>query len=135
MFTFLSGRKLSSSSHLHGRHFSFSLNTLVPFKLLPWCWSSEGGSLGKSVCEFFKRNCWDSRNFFYRLNPHCFLQPDIMGIYLLVTGTLCWMSWCGAGMLCSQDNSINFLIYHLWMWGQSVQCLHPSYQSGWMWFL
>ena len=30
---------------------------LVPFKLLPWCWGSEGVSLSKSVCGFFKGNC------------------------------------------------------------------------------
>ena len=30
---------------------------LVPFKLLPWCWSSMGVSLSKSVCGPFRRNC------------------------------------------------------------------------------
>ena len=30
---------------------------LVSFKLLPWCWSLEGVSLSKSVCEFFKGKC------------------------------------------------------------------------------
>ena len=30
---------------------------LVPFKLLPWCWSSEEVNLSKSVCWFFKVNC------------------------------------------------------------------------------
>ena len=34
-----------ASAHLDGRHFSFSHMPLVPFKLLPWCWSSEGMSL------------------------------------------------------------------------------------------
>ena len=29
---------------------------LVPFKLLPWCWSSEEVSLSKSMCGFLKRN-------------------------------------------------------------------------------
>ena len=32
---------------------------LVPFKLIPQCWSSEGVSLSKSVWEFYK----SSRNF------------------------------------------------------------------------
>ena len=30
--------------------------SLMPFKLLCWCWSSEGVSLSKSVCGFFERN-------------------------------------------------------------------------------
>ena len=36
---------------------------LVPFKLLPWCWSSEGVNLSKSVCGFFKRNCLELPKF------------------------------------------------------------------------
>ena len=39
---------------------------LVPFKLLPWCWSSEGVSLSKSVYGLFKRIC---------LGPEQFLPP------------------------------------------------------------
>ena len=43
------GKGTMASVRLDARHFSFSLNApLVPFKLLPWCWSSEGVSL--SVC-------------------------------------------------------------------------------------
>ena len=34
---------------------------LVPFKLLPQCWSSERVHLCKSVCGFFKGNCLYSR--------------------------------------------------------------------------
>ena len=36
---------------------------LVSFKLLPQCWSSEGVSLHKSICRFFKRNCWGLQKF------------------------------------------------------------------------
>ena len=36
---------------------------LVPCKLQPWCWSSEGMSLSKSMCGFFKRNCLGLQNF------------------------------------------------------------------------
>ena len=32
-----------ASAHLDSRHFGFFL----PFKLLPWCWSSEGVSLSR----------------------------------------------------------------------------------------
>ena len=37
-----------ASPCLDARQFSFSLYILVPFKLLPWCWSSEGES--EQVC-------------------------------------------------------------------------------------
>ena len=33
-----------------------SCMSLVPFKLLPWFWSTEGMSLSKSMYGFFKRN-------------------------------------------------------------------------------
>ena len=36
---------------------------LVPFKLLPWYYSSEGVRLSKSVCGFFKRNCLRLQQF------------------------------------------------------------------------
>ena len=36
---------------------------LVPFKLIPWCWSSEGMSLSKSTCGFFKRYCLGLQKF------------------------------------------------------------------------
>ena len=65
---------------------------LVSFKLLPWCWSSEGMSLSKSVCGFFKGNSWDSSRFFHQLNLCQFLQPEIVGTYLPGTGTLGWGS-------------------------------------------
>ena len=68
---------------------------LVPLNLLPWCWSSEGVSLSKSMCGFFKGNC--SSNFFHQLNPCWFLQPEVMGTYLPGTGTLGWRARCGAG--------------------------------------
>ena len=36
---------------------------LVPFKLLPHCWSSEGMSQIKSMSGFFKRNCLGFQKF------------------------------------------------------------------------
>ena len=45
--TFLSGRKLSPSSHLDARHFIPPCMPLVPFKLLPQCWNSDGVSLNR----------------------------------------------------------------------------------------
>ena len=36
---------------------------LVHFKLLPWCWSSAGKNMSKSVCGPFKRNCLGIQQF------------------------------------------------------------------------
>ena len=55
--TFLSGRKLSSSSCLDADTSVFSHMPLLPVMLLPRCWRSEGVSLSKSVCGFFQKNC------------------------------------------------------------------------------
>ena len=62
---------------------------LVPFKLPPWSWSSEEvkseyvnlyvGSLRGTASGF--------RSFFRQLNPHWFLQPEVVETYLHGTGT------------------------------------------------
>ena len=59
----LSGWKLSPSSCPDDTWVSPCV-PLVPFKLLPQCWSSEGLSLGKSVFGFFERNCLELQKFF-----------------------------------------------------------------------
>ncbi|KAF6094767.1 hypothetical protein HJG60_011865 [Phyllostomus discolor] len=80
---------------------------LVPFKLLPWCWSSEGVL---SLCVGSLRGtAWKSSSFFHWLSPHWFLQPELMGIYLPGTGTLGWGAWCGAGTPHSQYIPPKFL--------------------------
>ena len=58
---------------------------LVPLKLLPWCWSSEGVSLSKFIYVFFKKNTyiWDSRIFFYHLNPTGFCSQKLWGLIFL----------------------------------------------------
>ena len=91
---------------------------LVPFELLPRCWSSEGVSLSKSLCRPFKRNCLGIR--------HCFLQPADMVTYHPGTRTLGWGAWCGPGTLCSLDISPDFYPPHVNV-GPAVLCL--SYQS------
>ena len=53
----LSRRKLCPSSCLDARHFRSSLYVSGAFQATPQCWGSEGMSLCKSMCGFFKRNC------------------------------------------------------------------------------
>ena len=52
----LSGKKLSTAPALMSDTSVSPCMPLVPFKLLPWCWSSEGVSLSECVCGFFERN-------------------------------------------------------------------------------
>ena len=70
---------------------------LMPFKLLPWCWSSEGVSLSQFMCRLFKRNCLGIQQFFPLTHSPLVLQPEVMGTYLPGTGTLGWRTWCEAG--------------------------------------
>ena len=133
---FLFGRKLSSSSCLDARHFN-SVSPFMPllhFKSLPWCWSTKV-SLYNSVCEFFSGNAWDSSNFFHPPNPDWFLQPEVVGTYLPGPGTLGWESCCGAGTPHSRHAFPEVFSIPTWKWDQLFPRLHPSYQSGWMWFL
>ena len=46
----------TASACLYARHFSFSLYTTGAFQPPTQCWSSEGVSLIKSICGFYKRN-------------------------------------------------------------------------------
>ena len=82
---------------------------LVPFKLLPWCWSSEVVSLSKCMCGSLRGTAWGPNSFFHRLNPHWFLQPEVVGTYLPGTRTLGWGTWCGAGTPRSWDIPPKFL--------------------------
>ena len=70
---------------------------LVPFKLLPWCWSSEGVSLSKSLCGFFKRNCLGLQKF---LPPTQSLLDFAARSYEDLS-SWSWNpgvgAWCGAG--------------------------------------
>ena len=59
---FLSGRKLSPSSHLDPRHFSSSLYATGAFQATTPVLELRV-SLGKSVCGFFKMSCWGLQKF------------------------------------------------------------------------
>ena len=93
-----------------------------------WVWvSPHMGSLMETA--------WDSRSFFHQPNPCCFFQPEVMGTYLPGPETVGWellvLGWDSLLL----RYPIQIFIYHTWMWDQPIPCLHPSYLSGWMWFL
>ena len=58
-----------------------------------------------SMCGLFKRNYLGLQKFLHRISPANFLQIEVMGTYLPVTGALGWRTWYGAGTPCSQDLS------------------------------
>ena len=82
---------------------------LVPYKLPPWCWSSEGMGLSKFMCGFFKGNFLALQKFLPPTLPHWFLQLEVMGTYLPGTKILGCGAWCEAGTPHSQDIPLEFL--------------------------
>ena len=88
---FLFGRKLSPSSHLDARHFSSSLYATGAFESVTPVLELRGECICVSVCVGSLRGTFgDYRRFFHWLNPRWCLQPEVMGTYLLGTGTLGW---------------------------------------------
>ena len=128
MSTFLPDRKLSPSCLLDMVDTPVPpCRPLVPFKLLPQCWSSEKVNLSKSVYRFFKRNCLGLLKFL----P---LPQSLMVFAGRSYGDLPSWHWNpGLGRLVwDWDSSLlrypsRIFIHHMWMWDQSVPRLHPSY--------
>ena len=91
------------------------LMSLLPFKLLPQCWSSEGVSWSKSMCGPFKRNYLGLQkpSISLSLNPQWFLQPGVF----IASGYRDFSSWHwnpGLGGL-------------VWGWGPSILMgVHPQ---------
>ena len=77
-------------------------------------------SLNKSMCTFFERQCLGIQQFFHWLNPHWFLQPEVMETYLPGTGTLGWGTCWGAGTSLSRGIPPKFFIHHTCVWDQPI---------------
>ena len=56
---------------------------LVPFKLLPQCWRSEGVNLSKSMCGFSKWNCLGLHHFSVPTHPCRFCSQKLWGLTFL----------------------------------------------------
>ena len=94
--TFL-GRKLYPHSCFDARYFTSSLFANGSFQATTLCSSPVGMSLIKSMCGFFKWNCFGLLKFLpLTKSPLVFLQPEVMGTYLPDTRTLDWEAWYGA---------------------------------------
>ena len=117
-------------------------------QLLPWCqplqfllvfhwclsscyssagWSSEGVSLNKSMCAFFKGNC---------LGLHKFLPLTQSPLFFSARSCGNWPSWHwnpGLGNLVwgwyssLLRHPSQIFIHHIQMWDQPVLCCHRSY--------
>ena len=74
----------------------------------------------KSIAGPLKGISSESCSFFCCPNPPWFIQPEIIGTYLPVTGILDWVIWSWAGIPFSWGISV----YHMRMWD------HPSHISG-----
>ena len=109
--------------------------SLVPFQLLPPCWSSEGVSPSKSMHRSLKRNCLRllKTSTSLSLIPCRFLQAEVRGNSLRI-GTWGWGPGVGLGSPHSSggpsaaEMSFSIFIYYTWVWDQLVLCLHPSYK-------
>ena len=108
---------------------------LVPFRLLPQCWSSKGVSLSKFVCGFFKRNCLGIQKFLPATqSPLVFVARSCgdLSSWHWNPGLGC-LVWSWDSLLLRYPSWI--FIHHKWEWNQPILCLRPSDQCGWMWFL
>ena len=101
------------SAYLDARHLVSPCITLVPFKLLPRCWSSGGVSLSESVCGFFKRNCLGLQKFLPQTQSLLVFAARSCGTYLPVTGTLGWGPGVGLGLLTPELSLLNFYPPHV----------------------
>ena len=117
---FLSGGRLSCSSHLDARHFSPSVYAMVTFKLLPWCWSSEEVSLIKSTCGVCGRK-------YLGLQKFLSLTQSLLGFAAISYGDSSSWHWSPEqGLLVwGWDSSLSrylfqICIHHTWMWDQSI---------------
>ena len=118
---FLSGRKLSLSSRLDARNFIPPCMPLVPSKLLPWYWSSEGVSLNKFMWRFSKL----SMSFFHNSIPVGFCSQKLWGLIFWHWSPGQWvLIWVGLGLLTPEISLPNFLS-NTHGCGTSLFCVSP----------
>ena len=86
---------------------------LVPFKLLSqWCWSSEGVSLSKSMCGFFKGNSLGLQNFLpLTQSLLVFVGQKLWGLIFLALEP--WAGVPGMGCLAPEISLPNFYPPHV----------------------
>ena len=105
---------------------------LVPFKLLPWCWSSEGVSLRRCHVGFFKRICLELQKFLPPTqSPLDFCSQKLWGLHLPGTGTLGWGPGVMLGLLTTKISLLNFYPPCIgWLTSPFHVCAPPSCLNG-----
>ena len=119
--TFLSGRSCLPALALMPTTSVPPSMPLVPFKLLLWCWNSEGVSLGKFMCGFFKSNCLELQKFLLPTQHLLIFAARSYGPYLNGTGILGWGPCVGLGPLTPEISLPNFST--TWVCGTSPFCI------------
>ena len=109
--------------------------SLVPFKLLPQCWSSEQVSPSKSMNGPFKRICPGLQKPSISLspNPHWFLQPEVMGTSLPGQGFGVGLGPLPPKVQTPQQRYLSIFIYHMWV--GPVHSSSPPVLPVLMWLL
>ena len=115
---------------------AFPCIPLAPFTLPPgtgaqrkWVW------VGESMCRFFKRIGLGFQQFLPLTQfPGVFCSQKLWGLTFLALESWAVGPGVGLGFLAPKI-SLQNLFHHMWMWGQLILHPHPSFQSGWTWFL
>ena len=137
---FCLGESFPCSPSPNARQFSSSPYSLVPFQLLPQCWSLERVK-SKSMCGPFKGSTWDSGS-----SPsHSATIPASVYMQML-WGFSSWhwnpgLAWGGARtpsfLADTSPTKITLPVFicHARVWVQLIPHLCPSCQSGWSFFI
>ena len=109
--------------------------SLVPFKLLPQCWSLEQVRLSKSVCSPLRGTSWDSRSpVSHSATSWLVFAAKSCGHFSSwhwgpgLEGLVCGTPHSSEG-ISTAETSLSVFICHMWMGGQLILHLHISYQS------
>ena len=103
--------------------------SVVPYKLLSQCWSSNRASPSKCVCGPIKRNCLE-----FAATPSGFHCQKLWGLLFPAREPCTGGTGVGLGPLTPQGGtsaaeiSLPILNHHMWIWDQPVPYLCPSYQ-------
>ena len=103
--------------------------SLIPFYLMPRCWSSERVSPISLCVGPLRENAWDSRNLLsLSYNPAAFHSQKLWG--LLFPALESWAGGPGVwlGPL-AHGIPLPIFLRHSWVWDQTVPHLCPSYQA------
>ena len=103
--------------------------SLMFFKLMSSCWSSEGVSLSKSVHGPFKRYCLRCKKFLSSttLIPTQFYRQKLWRLIFMALELWAWELSVVLGPFIPEI-SLQTFIHHTWVWDKSVLHLFLSYQ-------